>query len=122
MRQTSLETIVEDILETIGYVVKPHSQRFITDAANTVYFQVPVCRGNKKPFVIDFALENARIGIEVDGLRWHSNMAHVRDILRDKEIRSMGWSILRFKEQHIKEHPSLVASQLRRGINLLLDV
>lgn len=50
---------------------------------------------------LDFALEvnGRKINIEVDGRRWHTDASgnrKVSDILRDREMRQRGWTVLRF--------------------------
>lgn len=115
VRLTSIERDVFNILQSLGFEVK--EQFANTDPANTFYVQWKVEIAGKKPFVIDFALPHAQIGIEVDGEYWHNGAVHkVEDQLRDKKLRSLGWKILRISDQRIdKQH-------IQNSIWLLLDV
>lgn len=50
---------------------------------------------------LDFALdpEGRKINVEVDGRRWHTDASgnrKVGDILRDREMKARGWTVLRF--------------------------
>lgn len=63
---TKPEQKMAQILESLGFVVKPYSHRSITDRANSVYSQVPF-----QTMRLDFALLKAKIAIEVNGDYWH---------------------------------------------------
>jgi very-short-patch-repair endonuclease len=50
---------------------------------------------------LDFALDpnGRKIDVEVDGRRWHTDASgnrKVADILRDREMNTRGWKVLRF--------------------------
>ena len=51
-------------------------------------------------FFIDFALLKNKIAIECDGSYWHKDKN--RDIARQKIIEKLGWTVLRFSEEEIK--------------------
>lgn len=77
---TSLEKQVENILKEldIEYIA-----------------QYPVHSG----FVLDFAILNKKIAIEVDGKKWHtSKEAMKRDRFKDYQLKREGWKIIRLKE------------------------
>jgi len=113
---TSLEQQTWTILDELGYVVKSHKQRSLIDAANTIYAEYPISRVNDHTFYADFALPYAKIDIEIDGEYWHDKL---RDCLRDQELRSLGWRVLRIPEYY---KPELVESWLTRGIWNLLEL
>ena len=80
---TSLEKQVESILKEldIEYIV-----------------QYPVHSG----FVLDFALLDQKIAIEVDGKRWHSSKeAMKKDRFKDYQLKREGWKVIRIKEEEI---------------------
>lgn len=59
------------------------------------------------PYFIDIALINdhQKLGIEIDGAFWHSTMTGERlerDITRDRNLRRMGWEIIRFWVHDLK--------------------
>ena len=78
---TSLERQARDVLEEldIGYVS-----------------QYPIHSG----FVIDFAVLDQKIAIEVDGTNWHSSKeAKKRDRFKDYQLGREGWLVIRLKEK-----------------------
>ena len=82
---TSLERQVESILKEldIEYIA-----------------QYPVHSG----FVLDFAILNKKIAIEVDGKKWHSSKeAMKRDRFKDYQLKREGWKVIRIKEEEMNE-------------------
>lgn len=66
---------------------------------------------------LDYAYEDLRIDIEVDGARWHSSeSARARDRARDERLRRLGWLVLRFRAADIRQRPSWVAEQVRLAV------
>jgi very-short-patch-repair endonuclease len=59
-------------------------------------------------YVVDFAAPNWEVVIEADGQRWHNRGD---DLERDKEIRSLGWSVFR-----------VTGSECNRVINIYDDI
>lgn len=52
---------------------------------------------------LDFADEQRRLGIEIDGARYHSGPeARRRDRLRDRELHRLGWQIVRFGADDVR--------------------
>ena len=83
---TSLEKQVENILKELGieYIV-----------------QYSVHSG----FILDFALLEQKIAIEVDGFKWHSSeKAMKRDRFKDYMLRREGWEVVRIKEEEINRN------------------
>ena len=88
---TSLETIVKAKLDALE--VKYISQH-------------PTRTG----FVIDFALPDKRIAIEVDGLMHLTKAAKAHDRFKDYQLRREGWRVLRVPEARMGELDSLLSS------------
>ncbi|HHF52949.1 MAG TPA: DUF559 domain-containing protein [candidate division WOR-3 bacterium] len=51
-------------------------------------------------FIIDFAIPDKKIAIEVDGKHWHKDKK--RDRFRDWMLRRAGWKVIRINEDEIK--------------------
>ena len=71
--------------------------------------QFTVRRRNNKIFRLDFALfcSKGKLDAECDGFRWHSRKRQKNlDSLRDRELRSLGWKILRVSEEELVENPA----------------
>ena len=52
-----------------------------------------------------FEVVFTRIPIEVDGVRWHTDLSGARlerDIVRDRNLHSMGWDVIRFWVHDLK--------------------
>ena len=82
---TSLEKQVESILKELGI-------EYIA--------QYPVHSG----FILDFAILDKKIAIEVDGEKWHnSKEAMKRDRFKDYQLKREGWKVIRIKEKEISK-------------------
>lgn len=66
---TQPEIITQQILESLGFIVKHFSARNKFDSKNTVYRETPF-----ETMRLDFGLLNAKIAIEVHGNYWHGVM------------------------------------------------
>ena len=70
----------------------------------------------------DFAYPDAKLIIEVDGYRWHSgNQAWQRDRKRDNVLNRLGWTILRFTAEDLKDGANVVR-QISEVLHPSLDV
>ncbi len=61
---------------------------------------------NKHNYFLDFAIYCAkgRIDVETDGDYWHANPEKsVEDNLRDNDLKTAGWQVLRFSTSQIQE-------------------
>ncbi|MDM8524296.1 DUF559 domain-containing protein [Desulfococcaceae bacterium HSG8] len=64
---------------------------------------------NKRHYALDFAIycESGKIDIETDGDFWHANpQKAAQDNLRDNELKTEGWRVLRFNTSQVKESAS----------------
>jgi very-short-patch-repair endonuclease len=62
---------------------------------------------------VDFAYPVARLAIEVDSARWHGAAPdQARDERRDRELRRLGWKVLRFAVRDIRRRPEWVRDQI----------
>jgi very-short-patch-repair endonuclease len=66
-------------------------------------------------YYIDFAYPHVRLGIEAQSLKWH--MGRVRwqyDLVRDRRLKSVGWTLLYFSWDDIRLDPKGVAEEVLR--------
>ncbi len=74
--------------------------------------------GSNNKLIVDGAFPSLKIGIEVDGEKWHNdNDAIERDKRKDHTLWSMGWIVLRFTEEEIKEKIDQVMQVIIRVVN-----
>lgn len=63
-----------------------------------------IARGND--YALDFAIycNDGKIDVEADGDTWHANPAKaIQDNLRDNDLKTAGWQVLRFTGNQIRE-------------------
>ena len=92
---TSLEEQAKDVLEEldVAYIA-----------------QHPTHSG----FIIDFAILDQKIAIEVDGTKWHSSKeAKKRDRFKDYQLRREGWLVIRLKEEEKERWKDFLLSIFR---------
>jgi very-short-patch-repair endonuclease len=59
---------------------------------------------------VDFHWPEARLVVEADGYRWHSDKsAHEQDRWRDQELKRAGWEVLRFTWRQLTREPARTA-------------
>jgi len=81
------------------------------------YPQFRVRRKNRKIYRMDFALPCRKgwLNVECDGFRWHSRkQQRLKDRRRDKELRKLGWKILRIPEEKIVKNPLLSFRKIKK--------
>jgi very-short-patch-repair endonuclease len=53
---------------------------------------------------VDFAFPQLKVAVEADGEEWHASSEDIqRDKVRDSQLASQGWIVLRFTEQEIED-------------------
>ncbi len=63
--------------------------------------------------IVDFAIPEHRLVIELDGRRWHSlTQDQANDRARDRAARANGWSVLRYGWEEITRRPDDVVADL----------
>jgi very-short-patch-repair endonuclease len=76
--------------------------------------QFPVQTGDKRYF-LDFAYPDVRLGIEALGLKWHMGKARwIRDLRRDRNLKSLGWTMLYYPWDDIHLEPNRVGEEILR--------
>ena len=66
--------------------------------------EFPVCLPGNRRYRLDFAVfcKKGALNIECDSNKWHSAKRQlIKDKTRDKDLKKLGWSILRLKEDEI---------------------
>jgi very-short-patch-repair endonuclease len=97
----------------------PLERRFIrlaTEACITnLVRQFEIDIGWDAPIHIDFAIPEAKVGIETDGYGTHAPRSQWQlDRRRDSSLAALGWVILRFTWADIDRRPNYVVSTIRR--------
>ena len=74
------------------------------------------------PYFVDIALkiDKQKLAIEVDGKYWHSSMSGERlerDLVRDRNIRKMGWDLMRFWVHDLKYNLDSCLTRIRSKFN-----
>lgn len=111
------ELKTKELLRQIGFVVKSYDELSNIDPANVIYTQVPI-----RNWIIDFALLNAQIALEVDGY-WHNQpMRKINDDKKDVFLRKSGWKIIRIPADLIEQFPDRARGHLRSSILRLMDL
>lgn len=66
---------------------------------------------------LDFAFPDAKLAVECDGHRWHSNsQAQAKDAKRDRELAADGWLVLRFAGTEIHNDVAAVVAEIKRHL------
>lgn len=92
---TSLERIAKDYLDSHNVNYEP---------------QFPTSTG----FVIDFAIPDRLIAIEVDGSKWHTSKKALRkQQFRDYQLKRAGWTVIHIPEDEIDNLDILLSSVIR---------
>tara|TARA_Y100000310_G_scaffold313359_1_gene361645 strand:+ start:4844 stop:7066 length:2223 start_codon:yes stop_codon:yes gene_type:complete len=74
--------------------------------------------GNNQPYLLDFALPEIGINFEADGTRWHSDSESIqRDRKRDLKLASLGWRVVRIKEEALNNKADIVQNVVKNNID-----
>lgn len=80
-------------------------------------------KAGRRNYALDFAIycESGKIDVETDGDTWHSKRANIaHDNLRDNDLETEGWRVLRFNTVQIQEQLNeYCLSTIVRNINKL---
>jgi len=94
-----------DVLVSAAGLPIPDRQHQVRDATGTLVARV------------DFAYVEARIVIEIDGLRYHAGPDDWRaDVQRQTRLGALGWIVLRFSAADIELRPREVAAAIRNTL------
>ncbi len=78
-------------------LAEPSTQHVVTDGSGKI-----VAR-------LDFAIPEIRVGVEMDGFRFHGDPASFnRDRLRTLRLVSLGWRILHVSPSNLRDHPEMI--------------
>lgn len=67
-------------------------------------------------FIVDFAALKDKIIIEIDGQNHFTPIGRVNDTVRDEILTKLGFKVLRFENQTIKNHLDLVLEAIKLEI------
>jgi very-short-patch-repair endonuclease len=76
----------------------------------------------ERPYCLDFALlcRDGNLNVECDGDQYHYNKeSHIKDQIRDNELTSLGWSILRFPGKKIIKTTKVCVPQINKTLTSL---
>lgn len=87
-------------------------------SSNMIKAQFPVQNpGGGKPFMIDFAIPQIKLGMECDGEIYHSTEEQeANDKERDFLLAQKGWTILRFDDKSIDDAPHAIKQTIAQFI------
>lgn len=67
---------------------------------------------------VDFAFPQLKVAVEADGEEWHASTEDIqRDKMRDSQLASQGWIVLRFTEQDIEDQIDDVVKVIARVLS-----
>ena len=69
-----------------------------------------------RPFLLDFAVADARVDIEVDGPHHYTSLQRSKDAYRDRLLRRRGWRVIRVPAQAVYDDADGVAAKLARTL------
>ena len=104
--ESGLELEADDIFRRAGILLEP---------------QIEVWDGPLLIARLDFGLEEIKLGVEIDGLAFHSTPEARRyDRMRDRALRRRGWQIERFTTEDVRRQPQAMVRHLRAVLQTLL--
>jgi hypothetical protein len=78
-----------------------------------------VCQYPIGRYRVDFAIPDEKIAIEIDGREFHSTADQLtKDARRQREIQSLGWTVIRFSGSEIYENAYICANKIRNLIGI----
>ncbi len=74
-------------------------------------------KAGARPYLMDLAFPQIKLDVEADGGTFHSSQEQIeRDNKRDNLLRQSGWTVIRFKEDEIKENIGAVLDRVEKEI------
>jgi len=70
-------------------------------------------------YIADFACERLRLVIEIDGSIHARDDIALNDHLRQTELETLGWSLLRFSNEQALAQPELIANAIRDHVRTI---
>ena len=78
--------------------------------------------GQNNPYLLDFAIPDLGLNLEADGDFWHSDPESIqRDKQRDYRLASMGWRIIRLREDALNNKADVVETIIRNNIQEIIN-
>lgn len=122
---TQPEKTTGEMLESIGFIIKPFQEKLHLDPLNCFYTQMPF-----NLMWLDFALPTAQIAIEVNGAYWHGSRSAsltarqvvrtLDDSVKEHKLAQVGWKLLTIVDSDLKRKH--FKNNLRDRIWDMLDV
>ena len=113
----------QPIQPTTIQLTKPESKMYRTLMAMNLPFRLFAQYKQPVPndsnfYLMDFAIPEIGVDIEVDGEKWHSTYEDKQsDKERDVNLASMGWRVIRFTEQAIGEQLQKVQQVIEKEVS-----
>lgn len=76
-------------------------------------------RPQRAHYLIDLADRDLKLAVEVDGICHHSPQRRAHDRRKDRILRQLGWTVLRFSNQAILDSASSVVEQIKSACTIL---
>ncbi|WP_406851994.1 DUF559 domain-containing protein [Brevundimonas sp. BH3] len=70
-------------------------------------------------YITDFACERLKLVIEIDGGIHARDDVAIKDHLRQTDLETMGWTVLRFTNEQVLTHPTALADAIRAHARLI---
>ena len=78
--------------------------------------------GQNNPYLLDFAIPDLGLNLEADGDFWHSDPESIqRDKQRDYRLASMGWRIIRLREDALNNKADVVETIIKNNIQEIIN-
>ena len=84
---------------------------FLKDLPVTVHRQKPI--GN---YIVDFYIASSKTAIELDGSQHYSRLGQAEDKKRDKELKALGITVLRYTNLEVNQNFMGVCEDIRNKI------
>jgi len=116
------EEEVAPVRQTTLQLTKPESKMYRTLNAMSLPFRLFAQYKQPVPndsnfYLMDFAIPEIGVDIEVDGEKWHSSVEDKQsDKERDVVLAKLGWRVLRFTEQAIGEQLGKVQEVIKKEV------